>query len=58
MTRRTDPGHLAATVSENFPPFHVTDDDIEHTLDLQRLKVDVIVAHQVLRGWDGRIAVM
>lgn len=37
---------VLANVSENCPPFHVTDDDIEPTLGVERLEVDAIVAHQ------------
>ena len=50
--------YVLASVSEKSPPFHVTDDDVESTLDVERLELDVIVAHQFIRGWGGRISVL
>lgn len=50
--------YVLASVSEKSPPFHVTVDDVEPTLNVERLEVDVIVAHQFVRGWGGRISVL
>lgn len=50
--------YVFASVSEKSLPFYVTDDDVEPTLDAERLEVDAIVAHLIVRGWGGRIAVM
>ena len=50
--------YVLSRVSEKSPPFHATDDDVEPTLDVERLEVDVIIAHQVVRGFGGRIAVL
>ena len=40
------------------PPFHVTDDDVEPSIDVEYLEVDTIVAHQFVRGRGGKVAVL
>lgn len=43
---------------EYFPYFDGTEDGIDPFVDIERLEVDVIVAHQSMRGSGGRIAVL
>ena len=50
--------YVLASTAEKSPPFHATVDDVELALDVERLEVDVIVAHQFVRGWGGRISVL
>ena len=42
--------------SKNRPPYHVTQDDV--STPLQRLEVEKITGHQLVRGRGGVIAVM
>lgn len=37
--------YVLVSVSETFPPFHVTD-NVEPIFHVERLEMDVIVAHQ------------
>ena len=46
--------NVLASVSEKCPPFHVTDDDVEPSIDVEYLEVDTIVAHQLLEDGVGR----
>ena len=42
--------------SKNRPPYHVTQDDV--STPLQRLEVEKVTGHQLVRGRGGVIAVM
>ena len=50
--------YVLANVSEKCPPFRVTDDDVESSIDVEHLEVDTIVTHQFVRGRGGKIAVL
>lgn len=43
--------HVFASVSEKCAPFCGTDNDVEPAPDVERLEVDVIVAHQIVCRW-------
>lgn len=45
--------YVPTSVSEKFPPCHVTDDDVEPGLDGGRLEIDAILAYQFVQEWDG-----
>ncbi len=50
--------YVLSSVSEKCPPFHVTDEDVEPSVDVEYLDVDSIIAHQFVRGIGGKIAVL
>ena len=50
--------YVLASVSEKCPPFHITDDYVEPSIDVEYLEVDTIVAHQFVRRRGGKIAVL
>lgn len=45
--------YVLVSVSETPPSFHVTDDYVDPTLDAECPEVDVIGAHQIVRGCNG-----
>ena len=50
--------YVLARTSRKSPPFHATEDDVESFIEVERLEVDLIVAHQFVRGSGGKIAVL
>lgn len=49
---------MMANMSSNSPPFRSTEDDLGPAVKVERLEVDLIVSHLLVRGSGGRFALL
>lgn len=50
--------YVLSSVSGRCPPFHETNTDVEPHVDIERLRLALIVTHQFVQGWGGKLAVL